>query len=91
MRTLPFQALSPVDFSFRPNEARSGDHSQTGKVEQRNHNPLLMSNYIPHYTKKRQILHKKEEKLRRLISHGADKERLLKAAEEVRLARIRAR
>jgi len=49
-----------------------------------------MSNYIPHYTKKIEILHKKTEFLRRLISRGVEREKLLDAAEDVRLARIRA-
>ena len=48
-----------------------------------------MTNYIPHYTKKKQILARKEEDLRRLISSHADDEKLLGAAEIVRDARIR--
>ena len=49
-----------------------------------------MTNYIPHYTKKKQILARKEEALRRLISSRASKDKLLAAAELVRDARIRA-
>jgi hypothetical protein len=48
-----------------------------------------MSSYIPHYTKKRQILRRKEQNLRRLIQRGAGKEKLFRAAEEVRAQRIR--
>ena len=48
-----------------------------------------MSNYIAHYTKKLGIRHKKEECLRRLICQGAEKRKLLDAAEELRLARTR--
>jgi hypothetical protein len=48
-----------------------------------------MSNYVPHYTKKCQVRRKKEECLRRLICQGAEKKKLLNAAEELRLARIR--
>ncbi len=48
-----------------------------------------MTNYIPHYTKKKQILARKEEALRRLISSRAPQDKLLGAAEVVRDARIR--
>lgn len=48
-----------------------------------------MSNYIPHYTKKKQILRRKEDFLRRLVSKNASQECILAAAEEVRDARIR--
>jgi hypothetical protein len=49
-----------------------------------------MSNYLPHYTKRLRIRRKREEHLRRLISRGAQREKLLHAAEEVRLVRIHA-
>jgi hypothetical protein len=49
-----------------------------------------MSNYVPHYTKKRAILKRKEDTLRRLINRGVNKQKLMRAAEEVRAARIRA-
>jgi len=48
-----------------------------------------MSNYIPHYTKKKQILSRKEEALRRLISSDAPREKLFRAGGDVRDARIR--
>jgi len=48
-----------------------------------------MANYLTHYTKKRQILAKKEQKLRQLVSKGAAEEKLILAAAEVRSARIR--
>jgi hypothetical protein len=48
-----------------------------------------MSNYLPHYTKKRQTQSRKEETLRRLIKLGASEDKLIAAAEEVRAARIR--
>jgi len=48
-----------------------------------------MSNYIPHYTKKRQVLARKEQALRRLILRGSTREKLIAAAEEVRASRMR--
>jgi hypothetical protein len=48
-----------------------------------------MANYIPTYTKKLEMLKKQEERLRRLVCHGAERKNLLNAAEDVRLARIR--
>ncbi len=48
-----------------------------------------MTNYIPHYAKKKQILFRKEEVLRRLVSSGSAREWLRRVAEEVRDARIR--
>ena len=48
-----------------------------------------MTNYVPHYSKKKQILARKEEALRRLISTCATSEKLLRAAEMVRDARVR--
>ncbi len=48
-----------------------------------------MSNYVPHYTKKKQILARKEAALRRLIVRGATEEKLLFAALDIREARIR--
>jgi hypothetical protein len=48
-----------------------------------------MANYVVNYTKKLHKLHDREECLRRLISHSAETKKLLDAAEEVRLARIR--
>jgi hypothetical protein len=49
-----------------------------------------MTNYIPHYTKKLKLFHKRRDRLRRLIHQEAEKERVLKAAEEVRRAKISA-
>ncbi len=49
-----------------------------------------MSNYVPHYTKKQAILKRKEDTLRRLIHRGVSEQKLIRAAEEVRAARIRA-
>ncbi|MEN6450923.1 MAG: hypothetical protein ABFC96_10565 [Thermoguttaceae bacterium] len=49
-----------------------------------------MSNYIPHYTKRLTIFRKKRDHLHRLISRGGEKAKLLRAADEVRLAKIRA-
>jgi hypothetical protein len=49
-----------------------------------------MSNYIPHHRKKLAIRKKREEKLRRLISQNAEESKLIKAAEMVRDARVRA-
>ncbi len=51
--------------------------------------PRRVSNYLPHHTKKRQARAARERKLRRLIAAGAPTERLLKAATEVRDARVR--
>jgi hypothetical protein len=48
-----------------------------------------VTNYIPHYTKKRQILARRENALRRLISSGSPIKKLFDAAEAVRDARIR--
>jgi hypothetical protein len=48
-----------------------------------------MSNYIPHYTKKRKILRRKEEALHRLVWRGVSGPKLIRAAEEVRAARVR--
>lgn len=47
-----------------------------------------MTNYIPHYTKKKQSLSRKEDSLRRLISSDAPREKLLRAGVDVRDARI---
>ena len=48
-----------------------------------------MANYLVHHTKKKQILHRKEAALRRLIETGALDDELLAAAAEIREARIR--
>ena len=48
-----------------------------------------MSNYIPHYTKKKQVLARKELALERLIARGEPRQKVVAAAEEVRDARIR--
>ncbi len=50
-----------------------------------------MTNYIPHYTKKKQILSRKEQALRRLVHSNAPDDKLVAAAEEVRDARVRVR
>jgi hypothetical protein len=49
-----------------------------------------MSNYLPNYQKKVRIRKKREDQLRRLISQGAEKQKLLKAAELLTDARARA-
>ena len=46
-------------------------------------------NYIPHYTKKKQQLARREAALQRLLSSDASITKLLAAAGEVRAARIR--
>ena len=48
-----------------------------------------MANYVPHHTKKKQILEWKERALVRLISNGAPADKLLAAAEDVRDGRVR--
>lgn len=48
-----------------------------------------MSNYIPHHTKKKQVLARKELALERLIAHREPIQKLIDAAEEVRDGRIR--
>ena len=48
-----------------------------------------MTNYIPHYTKKKQVLARKELALKRLIDRRTAPDKLLAAAEEVRVARVR--
>jgi hypothetical protein len=48
-----------------------------------------MANYVAHYTKKKQILGRKELALRRLIDCGAAADKLMNAAAEVRDARVR--
>ena len=48
-----------------------------------------MSNYVPHYTKKKRILERREDSLIRLIAAGASEEELQAAAEVVRDARVR--
>lgn len=48
-----------------------------------------MANYLPHYTKKKQLLARKELELQRRISRSEPIERVLDAAQHVRDARIR--
>ena len=48
-----------------------------------------MTNYIPHYTKKKQILARKELALERLIAGDAAPDKLVSATEDVRDARVR--
>ncbi|MDC0937200.1 hypothetical protein OAS39_13025 [Pirellulales bacterium] len=48
-----------------------------------------MASYLPHHTKKQQILSKKEAQLKRLILGDAAAVKLLAAAREVMDARIR--
>ena len=48
-----------------------------------------MTSYIAHHTKKKQILHRKEAALLRLVHSNAPMDRLVVAADEVRDARIR--
>lgn len=50
---------------------------------------VWMSNYLPRTAKKRERQERLENDLRRLIAKGADRERLIAAAEEVRAARVR--
>ncbi len=45
-------------------------------------------NYIPHYTKKKQQLARREAALERLLGSDASVTKLLSAAEEVRAARV---
>jgi hypothetical protein len=46
-------------------------------------------NYIPHYTKKKQILARKQHRLRRLIERRVTPQKLISAADAIREARIR--
>ena len=48
-----------------------------------------MTNYVPHYTKKKQILARKEDYLRLLLIQNASPEKIFAAAKDVRDARIR--
>jgi hypothetical protein len=48
-----------------------------------------MTDYIPHYTKKKQVLARKEDALSRLIRRNAPMSKVVAAAEGVRDARIR--
>jgi hypothetical protein len=48
-----------------------------------------MSNYIPHYTKKKQQLAHREEAMKRLLNSGASEGKLLLAAREIVDARVR--
>ncbi len=48
-----------------------------------------MSNYVPHYTKKKERLASGEEELLRAIRDGHPRETLLRLADEVKLAIIR--
>src|SRR3954454_2816357 len=48
-----------------------------------------MSNYITHYHKKHDVLARKELRLTRMLQKACDPLRIRKAADEVRLARIR--
>ncbi|MDB2687265.1 hypothetical protein N9Y42_08635 [Mariniblastus sp.] len=50
---------------------------------------IHMTSYVPHHTKKKQILARKEAALQRLIDSAAPADKLTAAAEEVRDARIR--
>ena len=47
-----------------------------------------MTNYIPNYDKKRKILVRREQHLRRLIERGVSGEKLIAAVEQVRESRI---
>ena len=49
-----------------------------------------MASYVAHYTKKKERLHAREDKLLRSIRSGAPSESQLRLAEDVRQARIRA-
>jgi hypothetical protein len=49
-----------------------------------------MANYVAHYTKKQAILRRREETLRRFVERGVSEQPLIRAAEEVLAARIRA-
>ena len=48
-----------------------------------------MANYLVHHTKKRKILVKKENELLKIIRASDDFEKIRKAAEEVRAAKLR--
>jgi len=48
-----------------------------------------MASFVPNHRKKKERLDRQEENLRRLIDRGASRERLLKAALEVRDGRVR--
>ena len=47
-----------------------------------------MASFVPYHRKKKESLARKEGALRRLVEHGADPEKLLNAALEVRDGRI---
>lgn len=64
--------------------------SPKGFFHVRNNSYRSVSNYVPHYTKKRQVLARKEQQLRRLIERGESTPKIIAAADEVREARIRA-
>jgi hypothetical protein len=49
----------------------------------------LVSNYIPRYRKKRDILAKREQELIRVLKRGDSSEKVVAAVEEVRAAQIR--
>ena len=57
---------------------------QTAAVSQ-----TLMTSYVAHHTKKKQILARKEAALQRLVDSNAPVTKLVAAADEVRDARIR--
>jgi len=48
-----------------------------------------MSNYVPRFTKKREIQRRKEAALDRLVKRGVQGPKLIHAAEAVRAARVR--
>lgn len=48
-----------------------------------------MTNYIPHYTKKKTALERNEAKLRRLVARAAPASKVIAMAETVRESRIR--
>ena len=49
-----------------------------------------MSNYLPHYTKKKQILEKRERELRHALKNRLGETKIRRAAERVRAAQVRA-
>jgi hypothetical protein len=69
------------------------DQGRFGRNAMNPHDPACvvptMANYVANYTKKREALQRREDNLRRLLTRGEGKAKLLQAAEEVRLARIR--
>lgn len=69
--------------------SRSGRRSRVYRPRAEDIQPAQMSNYLPHDTKKREVLKREEATLRRLIDSGAKADRLIAQATVVRDARVR--